>query len=930
MPLTVSGNKAIVAMLNRALNDANAKEADFAAQVASAGDNLEVLSKTLGDKYSALSDSAFTNLVLGNMGVTAATIGVDAYAALEPAVVDYVKTIGFTNRGLVALQLAQILSGLEADTTYGKAAKAWNAEVQGSFEASDPIGNLTARLDTYLGADKALTAFLKAIDLDANGVADNNGNAAANDAALTAAQVAKYAAVQAIIGSAYVVPTTAAQKASNTANLTAAQLQGDAMLQLGKVALTQAETLAATVKGLPEAIAAYDAAVTAKTASAAALATATNNVNAVLANYNIAAVAAKDLASTVAGNVDYVAAVGGATIIDINPATYTAALGTGVTETTHPGISTVLSSVQAYLAALKVDAVALAEQNTKKVALAALDPAWDDAAAVATAQAALATATAAATAAAAAKAAAQTTANNTAADVTAKQAAATAAASALADAQTAADAANDVVSALQVAFSAQATAAAADAAAQAGQAALNAAYNAGGTAAALAAANLAAAAALVVRDTEVTNAATASAAVTTAETALTDAEDAVTAFQDLVTAYQAAVIAYVNAQQPTLAQAAALVVAYDALITAMGANAPQTAVDVTQADNAANAPLIVAEDQNTSAAVLVSLTALEQAVTTAETSLATAQDASDVADAVLALRETQLEDADAAADAALAADTAALALRDGPATAAAAALLEATNALNALVTASGEATYADALAAAVAADLAATADLAAATAANTAAQADLTAAQAASTAAQAALTAATATDTAAQAAKTAAETSLAALENAVSKYEQIVAAKAQIKLIETELAALSKAVAEIAPVDALVATRKELTDAKTKALAGITELYDFNADTTVAKNEVYTAPAANANITLGKGDLLYVGGYTFNEGSAAKDGDNSVLEFFIKQVAGGVEVTFEKSVFGSNVSTPDTVVVTLTGLTVEDLEIADGFIGFGG
>jgi len=929
MPLTVSGNKAIVAMLNRALNDANAKEADFAAQVASAGDNLEVLSKTLGDKYSALSDSAFTNLVLGNMGVTAATIGVDAYAALEPAVVDYVKTIGFTNRGLVALQLAQILSGLEADTTYGKAAKAWNAEVQGSFEASDPIGKLTARLDTYLGADKALTAFLKAIDLDANGVADNNGNAAANDAALTAAQVAKYAAVQAIIGSAYVVPTTAAQKASNTANLTAAQLQGDAMLQLGKVALTQAETLAATVKGLPEAIAAYDAAVTAKTASAAALATATNNVNAVLANYNIAAVAAKDLASTVAGNVDYVAAVGGATIIDINPATYTAALGTGVTETTHPGISTVLSSVQAYLAALKVDAVALAEQNTKKVALAALDPAWDDAAAVATAQAALATATAAATAAAAAKAAAQTTATNTAADVTAKQAAATAAASALAAAQADADDANDVVSALQQAFSLQTTTAAALAAAQVAAAQALVDYNAGTTQADLAAAQAALVGPTAVLTLAQADEAAALVTLETAETDLTDAETAVDELDAAVTAYNDALTAYNDAGVgATLAQQADLVVAYEALYTALGIPAP---IDVTAADNATAATAIAADDVGTTQPDITAGEGLaDVAVTIAETNLATAQDAYDVEVALVALRQSQVDAAQADVDAALAADLAAQGLVDAADAAEAAAQTLADDAATALDELLDGATYADALAAAVAADLAATADLAAATAANTAAQADLTAAQAASTAAQAALTAATATDTAAQAAKTAAETSLAALENAVSKYEQIVAAKAQIKLIETELAALSKAVAEIAPVDALVATRKELTDAKTKALAGITELYDFNADTTVAKNEVYTAPAANANITLGKGDLLYVGGYTFNEGSAAKDGDNSVLEFFIKQVAGGVEVTFEKSVFGSNVSTPDTVVVTLTGLTVEDLEIADGFIGFGG
>ena len=489
---------------------------------------------------------------------------------------------------------------------------------------------------------------MKGIDLDADGIADNTGSptqASDNSTSLTNAQVAKYGVVATAIGGAYVVATTDLQKTTNAANLAAKQAANDSALLIAQATLTAAEASANTVTGLAKAIADYDTAVTAKTAATAALATATNSANAALANYNVAAVAAKDLAGNLQIGVnDYVAAVGGATIIYITANTYTAKLGTGVTETTHPGITAVLASVQNYLAALKASVTANAAEATAKTALVTLDPHWDG-----------------------------------------------------------------------------------------------------------------------------------------------------VALADFVAAFPTAPAGAV----PTAPEITA---AQNILLTGVEA----TYLALAQADPNFMGSFVLDFDANGFVTGYIYDDGGAQLVTVS------------------------------------------------------------TNINN---------PYNDFLA------------------------------------------------------KKAAYQAVAAV---TSKYEAVTAAKDGVKSAQTAISNLAKAVADVVSVDALVATRKELTDTLTKATAAVNVIADLNTDATIAKNEVYTAPATNTAITFGKGDLIYVGGYTFNKGSAAKDGDNSVLEFFTKQAVGGVEVIFEKSVFGSNAATPETVVITLTGLTLEDLEIADGFIGFGG
>ncbi|MBK7509062.1 MAG: hypothetical protein IPI16_13450 [Comamonadaceae bacterium] len=52
---------------------------------------------------------------------------------LLQAVIDYMNAAGIANRGVVTLQLGQLLSNLYNDVTYGPAASAWNALVADNY-----------------------------------------------------------------------------------------------------------------------------------------------------------------------------------------------------------------------------------------------------------------------------------------------------------------------------------------------------------------------------------------------------------------------------------------------------------------------------------------------------------------------------------------------------------------------------------------------------------------------------------------------------------------------------------------------------------------------------------------------------------------------------------------------------------------------------
>lgn len=144
MSQTVFGAQAVVTMLNRAFNNASPANAVFNNQVATAGTTVEsqtAFALQFGNSFAGLTDAALSARVLGNLGVL-------PNAELEAAVTQYFADNGLANRGLVVLQLGQILSTLETapapQDIFNAAATAWNKEVEQSFVYSSDSTNTTS------------------------------------------------------------------------------------------------------------------------------------------------------------------------------------------------------------------------------------------------------------------------------------------------------------------------------------------------------------------------------------------------------------------------------------------------------------------------------------------------------------------------------------------------------------------------------------------------------------------------------------------------------------------------------------------------------------------------------------------------------------------------------------------------------------------
>ena len=143
MSQTVFGAQAVVTMLNRAFNNTSPANAVFNNQVAAAGSteaSQTAFALQFGNSFAGLTDAQLSTRVLGNLGVL-------PNAELEAAVTQYFADNGLANRGLVVLQLGQILSTLETapapQNIFNDAAKAWNTEVEKSFIYSSSTSSTT-------------------------------------------------------------------------------------------------------------------------------------------------------------------------------------------------------------------------------------------------------------------------------------------------------------------------------------------------------------------------------------------------------------------------------------------------------------------------------------------------------------------------------------------------------------------------------------------------------------------------------------------------------------------------------------------------------------------------------------------------------------------------------------------------------------------
>ena len=128
-----------ISSLNRAFKNVSPSNTTFATQQTAYAAGSTAFANSFDD--ATLTDAALAKLVLTNMGILPSTE--PSVQALEPALADYFHANG--NRGLVVLQLANILAGLENATgalaVYNAAAKAWNKEVVDAAAYSSNAAN---------------------------------------------------------------------------------------------------------------------------------------------------------------------------------------------------------------------------------------------------------------------------------------------------------------------------------------------------------------------------------------------------------------------------------------------------------------------------------------------------------------------------------------------------------------------------------------------------------------------------------------------------------------------------------------------------------------------------------------------------------------------------------------------------------------------
>ncbi|MDP2768313.1 MAG: hypothetical protein Q8O81_00575 [Giesbergeria sp.] len=144
MSASVFGAAAAVTMLNRAFNNASPANAVFNNQVATAGStdaSQFAFATTFAQGFASMSNADLASRVMGNLGML-------PNDALLAAFTDYLGANGVGSRGVIVLQLSQILSTMENATgdlaIYAPQAVAWNKEVEQSFIYSSNIASTTA------------------------------------------------------------------------------------------------------------------------------------------------------------------------------------------------------------------------------------------------------------------------------------------------------------------------------------------------------------------------------------------------------------------------------------------------------------------------------------------------------------------------------------------------------------------------------------------------------------------------------------------------------------------------------------------------------------------------------------------------------------------------------------------------------------------
>ena len=129
----------VTTTLNRAFNDQSPSYTVYNNQVVMATSiGLNAFALSFGAAYAGMTEDQLSTRLLGNLGLL-------PNAGLQTALRDYLESVGKGNVGIVAMQLGQILSGLEHATGdqafFNAAAVAWNKELNDSYAYSSNPAN---------------------------------------------------------------------------------------------------------------------------------------------------------------------------------------------------------------------------------------------------------------------------------------------------------------------------------------------------------------------------------------------------------------------------------------------------------------------------------------------------------------------------------------------------------------------------------------------------------------------------------------------------------------------------------------------------------------------------------------------------------------------------------------------------------------------
>jgi len=174
-------------------------------------------------------------------------------------------------------------------------------------------------------------------------------------------------------------------------------------------------------------------------------------------------------------------------------------------------------------------------------------------------------------------------------------------------------------------------------------------------------------------------------------------------------------------------------------------------------------------------------------------------------------------------------------------------------------------------------------------------------------------------------------------DNDAARAQDVIDANTGVKTTQDAITAFEKALSTYDDAKAVAAELKGLTDAYTVALGDFEDndyvepsmITGAKFGTTGADIFVFDAaatPAAASITSFGRSgdDVLYVGtGYTLNEGKLTA-GVDTALEVFFAQKGANAEITIETKAYGSD--SGDVKVITLTGVSIEDLSFNDGII----